>query len=221
MLKIEVSGWILDFVKTGDAVIRQVTGYLTHGIGNQRTHLLKTEKEAGLRTYAAQQLYDSDPTRYRYMRMAAATIKFGAGACHEVAALAYCVLRETVDTSTPVCYVTSEHCEHAFATIGIPGVQGDDEVIVVDAWPTMAQAVRWKDHFCYGTKITIRQMKMGSAKSKLSRLVTKHFASLDAEAELERIRKDLESRGLGVSPKVYDQEWCSSTREWIDYRAAA
>jgi hypothetical protein len=218
MSEIEVSSWILELIDVGDATIRKVIGFLTHGMGNQRAYINQAEKQAGLRTYAAQQLSKDPDDRFRYMRMAAATIKYGAGACHEIAALTYCVLRETVDSSIPVCYVTCDHCEHAFVTLGIIGVHPDDEVIVVDAWPMRAQAVRWTDHFCRPYKLEIRTVKFGAGKPRISRLMSKHYASVDPAVEVARLQKQIDSGELDLVAAVYDLQWCSATKERITYK---
>lgn len=218
MTTIEVDSFILELITKGDEVIELVRSLLPHGIGNQRRFTEPPGSQALLRTYAAQQLYGDDIGRY--MRMAAATLKFGAGACHEVAALAYVAAREALSPSHVVCYITCDRYEHAFVTIGIPGTHPDDQVIVIDAWPIHAQAVRWSEHFCNdpGVKITLRQVKMCSGpKQKLTRAPQKHYASIDADAELRRVEADLAARGLTLVKNGYNHLYCTTSEERITY----
>ncbi len=70
------------------------------------------------------------------------------GNCGEHAFVVYDYLRQKYPNEY-IQVAQKEGFNHAFVFIGDPSVEGDNQIVVVDAWPTEPTPVLWEDHFAY------------------------------------------------------------------------
>lgn len=205
----------LDLLALGDQVIARVRSLVPYGAGNQRVDFTRTGGEAGYRTKLAQQTYGND--WWRPARNAAATMKFKSGNCQDQAAVAYLCLRESLSTAHKVSFCVAHSTKHSFSTIGIPNVDSEDKVVVVDSWPIHAQAVLWKHHFCrHDTNLQVLRTKSGTkgVKDKVAPAAQKHYTSVNPDTAL------LMDLFTVAAKPTWDHPWCSMAKEKIIYESS-
>jgi hypothetical protein len=209
----------------GDKVIRDVKSLVPYGAANQKSDVKNSDHngETVSRTMLAHKMSTriggfqqtaNGLVMAHFMRMAGAALTFGAGNCQDQAAVAYSLLRERVDDKTYVsfCVYRTLLFGHAFAAIGRPYVDPDDEVVIVDPWPIHAQAVLWKDHFCYEQKkssdFQIVRAKVGGKKQGRYAKHDNLKAAIDGSQEIEKI--------INIDTQ-FDQQYCSKSGKMIKY----
>ncbi len=143
-----VSKDVMKKILIAKGVIEEVRRLLPHGAGNQKIHQSVTNGWAQYLTDMAQAAADINNQWTRPSRVAGAYVKYGAGNCQDQAAIAYLLLRERLSKKYEASFCVAPTIHHVFAAIGVPKVDPDDEVVIVDPWPIMAQPVLFKHHFC-------------------------------------------------------------------------
>ena len=148
----------------------------------------------------------------RPMRRAAYVLKFGAGNCQDLAALAYCYCRDYFSDQTSVKYVVNRSFGHAYVIVSLGG-----ETIVVDPWPLNAQAVMVKHHFCGNNYSEVIKNSTGlistttGKNTKPSRVLTAY----------ERAHTTWSNPNSNLScARQYVHKFCSNTGGIIDYKVS-
>ena len=118
--------------------------------------------------------YNSNWTRPR--RIGAAVEATGGGNCQDIAALTYNYLREHCEPSWTICFVVNYDIKHSFATIGKPGGEDEQDIVVADAWVQYPAAVTLDKHFCgKGAKLTVLRAKQGQKPNRTRDLMSKYW----------------------------------------------
>lgn len=81
--------------------------------------------------------------------------------CREYAALTYEYLREQNVPAQNITIWSMKTGDHVLILVG--DLTSPEQVVAVDAWPTHAQAVRWTEHFAYGSELGKGTLEAGLA----------------------------------------------------------
>jgi hypothetical protein len=203
----------LALIALADEVIARIRYLVPHGAGNQTWNNERTRGWAQWLTDQAQMACDLTNNWTRPSRVAGAVLKFGAGNCQDQASVAYLLLRELLPPTLEASYCVANKTHHSFAAIGVPNSDPDDKVVIVDAWPEMAQAVLWKHHFCRrDSAFSVLRHKAGGKTGKLDRSVAKYdFINFDKNAPLPDYDWNTRTKGN------WNHRWCVSNAEVIIY----
>lgn len=204
---------VKDLLDLGDYVISLVRELLPHGAGNQKFNQKKTHGWGTYLTNTAQAVADTSNNWTRPSRVAGAFIKYGAGNCQDQAAVTYLLLREWLSDKEEASFCVANATHHSFAAIGVPGVDPDDQVVIVDPWPEHAQAVLWKHHFCRkDSAFQVLRHKPGGKEGKISKAITR-FEHIQFDKEADYPAYDWKAPKEGT----WNHRWCVSFSEPMDY----
>ncbi len=136
------------FLDFGDAAINEVKNFLPFGAGNIYTDM---EKSGGRsfehRVFARSVRYEGKPAKNEREAIgiaAAIAVACEGGNCGEHSFVSAAVLNKVLPKGTPINLCYFDGLDHAFTVIGdMSGPR--DRLVVVDAWPSAAQAVLAKD----------------------------------------------------------------------------
>jgi hypothetical protein len=147
-----VSALAKTMIDTGDLITQQVKAWAPLGSGNNHpVHLGPC-----VSSQATSIVLDGQNTMTkakdgstvtndwnRPMRRSAYVLRFGAGNCQDLAALAYCYCRDYFLETAQVQFVVNRGFGHAYVIVTM-----GSEQVVVDPWPLYAQSMMVADHFC-------------------------------------------------------------------------
>ena len=171
--------------KIANDAIAFVKSKITHGPENQFWARQQYGDEGSFNYTATRHLVNK--TRYKNVqgdynrdwlrprRIGAAVEATGGGNCQDIAALTYNYLREHLPDTETICSVVNHFAHHAFATIGVPGQDSSDDIIVVDAWPRDAIAMSFSKHFCNGDGNIIYKQGQGGKINRINTLQSKYY----------------------------------------------
>jgi hypothetical protein len=212
-MRYEVNKKVMGLIDLGNEVITMVRELLPHGAGNQKFNQTKTRGWGTYLTDTAQAVADTAHNWSRPGRVAGAFIKFGAGNCQDQAAVTYLLLREWLSARQEASFCLAGSTHHAFAAIGVPNTDPNDQVVIVDPWPEMAQAVLWKHHFCRKDgAFQVLRHKPGGRADKISKAVAR-YERISFKKDEDYPAYDWATRDEGT----WNHRWCSTNAEQIDY----
>ena len=197
----------LQKIAVGDSVILTVKQLLPNGAGNQQFDYYRNNNNSTRFTGLVQKCYGAD--WYRPLRNAGAALKFGAGNCQEQASVAYALLRERLNNSTFASFCVSWDYKHSFATIGNPLTDNPRDVIVVDPWPQLAQAVLQEDHFVADRPIDVLRSKVGGKTDRIAKARAKYPQNVDKDIVMSMFEH--------YPPPPYNQLYCAKINDIINY----
>ncbi|RKP52501.1 hypothetical protein [Trinickia fusca] len=202
-------------LEIGDAVIKQVKQDLHFGSSNQQESYNAYGPEAKLRTRFARQHNAHPQKEGRHpRRMALAAVVAGAGNCGEMAACAYVRCRESIGPQYQVLWVSARNADHSFCLLGkLSWFQG--HFIVVDPWPTQAQAVLYEDHFMYTLGKLPEVLKRNNGKG--ANIFNKYAQEqLALERQLEEFLQS--AKRTHIPFRGYNQQYVTREPGTITYR---
>ena len=137
MVTKEVDLETLRHLRQADQAIKEARSHIPDGAGNQSAEVESSNGKA-----TARMLVGRDRFAGNILDSAINAAYSGGANCPEFAALTYAALVKQ-GVSKPVLAGGLKNLDHAFTLIGDP--RTDPDAIVVDAWVSSPQAVRWAD----------------------------------------------------------------------------
>lgn len=189
-------------LQAAQEAINYTKGVFSHGAGNQIEALNSSKFNSYFRMKAARNnkafnipeevviLAQNNPEAF----VAAKAELSKGGNCGEHAYVVYDYLRRKYPDEH-IQIAQQEGFDHAFVIIGDPSKEGDNELVVADAWPTDPTPVLWEDHFAYT-----------SDKKKLLNHASSNGDSRDYKQEMFDAGLSFNDEGTKLTENSYDQK---------------
>jgi hypothetical protein len=129
-------------------VICKVKLAMPYGAGNQRADVLRTGGQSAVRTQLAYDAWERSrpPHRFKPKLLAGIAKTYGAGNCDMAGAMAYTLLRGSLDDRFEVMLIPNQPSGHTYAAFKYQGTE-DSASIIVDPWPILPMATLEEHHF--------------------------------------------------------------------------
>lgn len=211
----------------GNNVIAQVKHLMPHGAGNMESNVIASQGKSIVGTDHVQRLTARETAATtghvgyiaKPLLEARIAMQIGAGNCGSQAAIAYTLLRQELDSNFRVFYIQNkspDHCYAAFQAWDDSANKANGPCVVVDPWPTNAQAVLLEDHFCNLNNVIIWRNKPGKRDDATAQHLLKPFKNPNLDQEVKNEVNNLNTSVMAIDMSrggQYEQTFASAVAD--------